>query len=183
MNDIHPTAIVSNTAKIGRRVSVGAFSIVGNNAILEDDVSIGSHSIIGTVILGEGTRVRSHVELRDGTICGARCYFDSGVKSSGDVVLGDDVVVRFNTILARGVVAKDKVFFGPGVVTLNLDVANQPRGGATFGKGAFIGGGSVIHHGVIIGENVIVGSGAVVTRSLMDPGVYTGVPAKHRRPR
>jgi UDP-N-acetylglucosamine acyltransferase len=43
---IHPTAIVSPKAELGRNVSIGPYSIVGDDVILHDDISVGSHCVI-----------------------------------------------------------------------------------------------------------------------------------------
>ncbi|HLG18001.1 MAG TPA: acyl-ACP--UDP-N-acetylglucosamine O-acyltransferase [Blastocatellia bacterium] len=43
---IHPTAIISPGAELGRNVSVGPYSIIGEAVILHDDVKVGSHCVI-----------------------------------------------------------------------------------------------------------------------------------------
>jgi UDP-N-acetylglucosamine acyltransferase len=43
---IHPTAIVSSRAELGRNVSIGPYSIIGDEVILHDDVSVASHCVI-----------------------------------------------------------------------------------------------------------------------------------------
>jgi len=53
---IHPTAIVSSKAELGRNVSVGPYSIIGDEVILHDDVSVASHCVIeGPSEFGEGS--------------------------------------------------------------------------------------------------------------------------------
>src|SRR5215471_10481838 len=53
---IHPTAIVSSKAELGRNVSVGPYSIIGDDVILHDDVEVRSHSVIeGPSEFGSGT--------------------------------------------------------------------------------------------------------------------------------
>ena len=43
---IHPTAIVSPKADLGRNVSIGPYSIIGDDVILHDEVQVGSHCVI-----------------------------------------------------------------------------------------------------------------------------------------
>jgi UDP-N-acetylglucosamine acyltransferase len=43
---IHPTAIISSKAELGRNVSIGPYSIVGDDVILHDDVRVASHCVI-----------------------------------------------------------------------------------------------------------------------------------------
>ena len=52
---IHPTAIVSPKAELGRDVSIGAYSIVGEDVTLHDEVQVGSHCVIeGPSEFGKG---------------------------------------------------------------------------------------------------------------------------------
>ena len=41
-----------------------------------------------------------------------------------------------------------------------------------------IGSNSVIKEHITIGNNIIIGMGSVVTKNLIDPGVYVGNPCK-----
>ncbi|HXG67508.1 MAG TPA: acyl-ACP--UDP-N-acetylglucosamine O-acyltransferase [Blastocatellia bacterium] len=43
---IHPTAVISPKAELGRNVSVGPYSIIGDDVILHDDVRVMSHCVI-----------------------------------------------------------------------------------------------------------------------------------------
>lgn len=43
---IHPTAVVSPTAELGRNVSVGPYCIIGDDVILHDGVRVMSHCVI-----------------------------------------------------------------------------------------------------------------------------------------
>ena len=53
---IHPTAIVSAKAEIGRGVNVGPYSIIGDGVILRDGVRVASHCVIeGPSEFGSGT--------------------------------------------------------------------------------------------------------------------------------
>jgi serine acetyltransferase len=46
------------------------------------------------------------------------------------------------------------------------------------GNGVFVGTNAVILERLSICENAIIGAGAVVTKSILEPGVYVGMPAK-----
>jgi UDP-N-acetylglucosamine acyltransferase len=43
---IHPTAIVSPKAELGRNVSIGPYTIIGDHVILHDDVRVASHCVV-----------------------------------------------------------------------------------------------------------------------------------------
>ena len=44
--EIHPTAVVDETAEIGQGVSIGAYSVIGKNVSIGDGTSVGSNVII-----------------------------------------------------------------------------------------------------------------------------------------
>lgn len=50
-------------------------------------------------------------------------------------------------------------------------------GGVTIGKRCYIGANATIRHGVSICADVTIGAGAVVTKNIITPGTYAGVPA------
>jgi len=53
---IHPTAIISTKAELGRNVAVGPYSIIGDDVILHDDIQIASHCVIeGPSEFGSGS--------------------------------------------------------------------------------------------------------------------------------
>jgi UDP-N-acetylglucosamine acyltransferase len=53
---IHPTAIISSKAELGRNVSIGPYSIVGDDVILHDDIQVASHCVIeGPSEFGSGS--------------------------------------------------------------------------------------------------------------------------------
>lgn len=53
---IHPTAIISSKAELGRNVSIGPYSIVGEDVILHDDIQVASHCVIeGPSEFGSGS--------------------------------------------------------------------------------------------------------------------------------
>src|SRR5690242_16230722 len=53
---LHPTAIISPKAEIGRNVTIGPYSIIGDEVVLHDGVRVGSHCVIeGPAEFGSGT--------------------------------------------------------------------------------------------------------------------------------
>ncbi|MNG10838.1 Galactoside O-acetyltransferase [compost metagenome] len=51
----------------------------------------------------------------------------------------------------------------------------------SIGNNVQIGAGAIILPGVSICNNVIIGAGCIVSRSISEPGVYVGVPARKIR--
>jgi UDP-N-acetylglucosamine acyltransferase len=53
---IHPTAIISSKAELGRNVSIGPYSIIAEDVILHDDIQVASHCVIeGPSEFGSGS--------------------------------------------------------------------------------------------------------------------------------
>ncbi len=53
---IHPTAIISPKAELGRNVSIGPYSIIGDDVIMHDDIRVASHCVIeGPSEFGSGS--------------------------------------------------------------------------------------------------------------------------------
>lgn len=53
---IHPSAIISPNAELGRNVHIGPYSVIGDDVILHDEVEVRSHCVIeGPSEFGSGT--------------------------------------------------------------------------------------------------------------------------------
>ena len=64
MSDIHPTAIISSEASIGKDVSIAPYVIVEGNVSIGNGCRIGSHSVIKEFTrLGNNNTVHEHVVL------------------------------------------------------------------------------------------------------------------------
>ena len=152
------------------------------------NLKIGKYNhIYGGVKAGDNVTIRSYVELRPGTIIGDDCYLDSGVKSSGDNRIGNRVAIRYDSILARGVIIEDDIFISPQLMTENLNHKGEPIGGAHIGTGewdrktkyrVFIGTDVTLAAGIEICSGAIIGTKANVRKSITEPGVYVGNPAR-----
>lgn len=51
-------------------------------------------------------------------------------------------------------------------------------GNSTIGSFVYVGANSTIRDHINVGDNIIIGAGANVTKSLMEPGIYIGNPAR-----
>ena len=140
---------------------------IGKYCVIDDDV-----------VIGDNCTVMNYVELRKGTVIGDDCYIDSRISSSGECRIGNRVTIRYSSILARGVILEDDVFIAPQLMTENLDHNRNPIGGAYIEKGVFIGTNVTLSAGIKICEGVIIGTKANVRKSIIEPGVYIGNPAR-----
>lgn len=113
------------------------------------------HAIISDhAEIGSGTIIFHHTVVNSGTVTGVNCIINTGAVVEHDVVIGDHVHIA------------------PGAVV---------NGHCRIGSGSLIGSGAVVVQQVGIGENVIIGAGSVVIRSISEPGIYAGIPAKKIR--
>jgi len=142
------------------------------------------------VVVGDGTRVWAHAQVRVGARVGRNVVIGRNAFVDVDVIVGDNVKIQNNASLFEGVELEDGVFVGPHVIFTNDRVprAITPNGALkdrnqwTLGTtrvrfGAAIGAGSVIVTGLTIGRWAMVGAGAVVTRNVPDHALVIGSPA------
>lgn len=118
---IHPSAVISPTAKIGDQAFVGAFCVIG------DEVEIGARAVIHPhvtiyprVRIGEDFTCHSQVSIREGVIVGNRVTLLNGavigadgfgfveasdglmkVPQVGNVIIEDDVEIGANSTVDR----------------------------------------------------------------------------------
>jgi UDP-3-O-[3-hydroxymyristoyl] glucosamine N-acyltransferase len=82
---IHPTAVVAPTAKIGKNVTLGAYTVVEDGAVIGDDSVLYAHVYVGfDTTIGTHCLIYPHVTLRERVTVGHRCIFQSGVVIGGD---------------------------------------------------------------------------------------------------
>jgi len=150
---IHPSAIISSKAKLGKDVAVGAYTIIeenveiGDNAIIYGNCYIGNDTKIGKkAIIYPNVSIRERISIGNNVIihCGAVLGSDGfgfakvkGVQEKipqiGTVVVEDDVEIGANVTIDRA--RFDKTFIGKGTKIDNL---------------------VQIAHNVVIGENCLI---------------------------
>jgi UDP-2-acetamido-3-amino-2,3-dideoxy-glucuronate N-acetyltransferase len=153
---IHPTADVSEAARIGsgsqvwNQAQVREGVVIGENCIIGKDVYIDFDVRVGRdVKIQNGALIYHGSEIEDGVFVGPQACFtndrmprainpDGGLKSADDWEVGS-ILVRF---------------------------------------GASIGAGSILLPGIEIGRFALVGAGAVVTQSVPPHGLVVGNPAR-----
>jgi UDP-2-acetamido-3-amino-2,3-dideoxy-glucuronate N-acetyltransferase len=142
-------------------------------------------------IIGEGTRVWAHVQIRERARIGQNCIIGRNSYIEFDVTVGDNVKIQNNSSLYVGLTVEDGVFIGPHVIFTNdkLPRAINPDGSLKsaadwhVGKthlqyGAAIGAGAIIVTGITIGRWAMIGSGSVVTKDVPNHALVVGNPAR-----
>jgi UDP-3-O-[3-hydroxymyristoyl] glucosamine N-acyltransferase len=152
--EVHHSAVVSPTAKIGRHVFIGAFACVG------DDSSI-----------GDGTQLRAGAKIGDGVTVGTNCVLHPNVFVEDGCTLGNDVVLHTGVVVGAdgfGYVRDDdrnyQKFPQMGTVVIEDDVeigANSCIDRAALGE-TRIGAGTKIDNLVQIAHNVQIGKRVII---------------------
>ena len=150
-----------------------------------------SADVAATAQIGDGTKVWSNVQIRDGATIGRNCIFGRNSFVDLHVSIGDNVKVQNNASLYEGVTIEDGVFIGPHVIFTNDKIprAVNPDGslkstedwilGTTLVRsGAALGANTVVVTGVTIGRWALIGSGSVVTKDVDDHAIVVGNPAR-----
>ena len=181
--NIHPTAIIDSRAKLGARVSVGAYTVIDGDVEVGEGTTIGHHNVITGhtrigrdnrifhfVSLGEANQDKKYqgeptrLEIGDRNTIREYCSLNRGtVQDRGVTMVGDD-----NWLMAYVHVAHDCV------VGSKTTIANctQLGGHVHVGDWATLGGFTGVHQFVKIGAHVMCGVSSVV---LMDIPPYITV--------
>lgn len=151
---VHPTAIISDGARIGSGVYIGAYVTIGADAQIGD----GSHLECGTKI-GDGVSVGSRSIIHPNVVVEDNCYIGNDVVLHAGVVIGAD---GFGYV--RGDDGKYSKFPQIGTVWIEDDVeigANSCVDRGALGE-TRVGKGTKIDNLVQVAHNVLIGSNCVV---------------------
>jgi acetyltransferase-like isoleucine patch superfamily enzyme len=123
-----------------------------------------------------------------GCVIGDNCFIGPFVEIQRNVRIGARTRVQSHTFICELVTIGDDCFVGHGAMFINdTFAAGKPAGGrqelwrAThIGHHVSIGSNATILP-VCICDGTVIGAGAVVTRDIVEPGVYAGNPARKIR--
>lgn len=173
---LHANVVVEQRARIGESTVVHA------NATIASDTVVGVHCIIhsGAVLGSDGF---GYIENHDHTY--------TKIPQIGNVVIGDYVEIGANvtidraalgsTVIGSGVKIDNLVQIAHGVVIGDhsaIAAQSGVSGGAVLGKRTRLAGQVGVAGHVSIADDVIVLGQSGVTKSILEPGVYSGSPAQ-----
>jgi UDP-3-O-[3-hydroxymyristoyl] glucosamine N-acyltransferase len=135
---VHPAAIVSPAARLGKDVAVGPGAVIEDEAEIGDNVTIMAGAYIGRgVCVDEGTVVNPNVTLYRGVRIGKRCIIHANVSIGsegfgwapdgkryvaipqvGATVVGDDVSIGAGSIINRGALGNTSIGRGTKIDSL-----------------------------------------------------------------
>jgi UDP-3-O-[3-hydroxymyristoyl] glucosamine N-acyltransferase len=186
---IGPHATVEAGARVMRGARVDAGTFVGRGAVVGEDTHLFANvSFHARCMIGARGIVHS------GAVIGADGFGfanEGGVyikiPQTGRVVIGDDVEIGANTTIDRGALA-DTVLEDGVKLDNQIQIGHNCRigahtamagcvgvaGSATIGKHCTFGGAAMVLGHLEIADNVHISSGSMVSRSVLEPGQYTG---------
>ena len=151
---IHPTAWVEDSAKLGKAVSIGAYSYIGEHVILEDRVDVKAHcTIYQDAVVGSQTIIHSGAIIRERVKIGKRCIIQNNavigsdgfgyakqedgswykILQAGTVIIHDDVEIGAGTTLDRATIGETRIDQGA-----KLDNLVQIGHGSSIGRDSLI---------------------------------------------
>lgn len=195
-SDLPPSASVGAGTCVGRNVRLGEHCVIGQGCVIGDDVVIGASSTLhGNVSVYPGCRIGSRAIIHSGAVIGADGFGFAResdgtwtkIPQIGRVVIGDDVEIGAGTTIDRG--ALEDTVIEDGVKLDNqIQIGHNVRVGAhtamagcvgvagstRIGRRCTFGGGAIVLGHLTIADDVNVSAATLVTKSIRQPGTYTG---------
>jgi UDP-3-O-[3-hydroxymyristoyl] glucosamine N-acyltransferase len=187
---IGPFAVIGAGACVGPGTRIGAHAVIEASATLGADCRIAAR-----VFVGAGCRVGDRCIAHPGVVIGADGFGFAPhqgawekIEQLGAVSIGHDVEIGANTCIDRG--ALDDTVIGDGVkldnliqVGHNVHIGDHSAmagcvgiaGSAQIGAHCTVGGGAIILGHLELADHVHISAATVVTRSILQPGHYSGV--------
>ncbi len=142
---------------------------------------------IREVKFGEGVTVVQPVNLYE-CILGDNVFVGPFTEIQKGVVIGSNTRIQSHAFICELVEIGNNCFIGHGVMFINDRFSNGgPAGGDSslwertmIGDAVSIGSNATILP-VRIVDQVVIGAGSVVTKDIMEPGIYAGNPARKIR--
>ena len=186
---VGPGAVVEEAAVIAAGASIGPNCVVMRAARVSEDTRL-----VANVTLAEQVRIGKRVLIHPGAVIGADGFGIARdgerwvkVPQLGSVTVGDDVEIGANTTIDRG--ALEDTLIGDGVKLDNqIQIGHNVRigehtaiagcvaiaGSAHIGRRCMIGGAAGIVGHIEITDDVTITAMTLVSRSIREPGVYSG---------
>ncbi len=194
---IHPSAVISNDAILGKNVSIGANVVIGPNCSIGNNVIIKSNcSIVQDVQISESTIIHN------GSVLGSDGFGYAPTKNGyikieqiGGLIIGSNVEIGACCSIDRGAISDTEIHDG-----VKLDNQIQIAHNVIIGKNSAIAASCAIAGSTVIGKNfrmgglsgvighlkicddVTVGAHTLITKDIKEPGNYVGtMPAQDKK--
>ncbi len=190
-NKIHPTALIDPGARIGRNVSIGAYTVIEDNVSIDDDSEIGHH-----VVVLSGTRLGRGVRAHPGAVIGGPPQDLKYQDEETFLEVGDMTVIRECVTVSKGTKETGLTKIGSNCMLMsyshvahdcrlgdNVILANSVNlaGHVTIEENVIIGGLTGVHQFVVIGSNVMIGALFRVSKDIPPYVLAGGQPLSFER--
>jgi UDP-N-acetylglucosamine acyltransferase len=175
---VHPTAIVSPRAELGRDVSIGPYAIVGDGVRIGDGTRVGAHVVVeGPTTIGEENVIFPFVAIG---------HPPQDLKYAGEateLVVGDRNQIREYVTLHRGTaggggitrVGNDNLLMVSTHIAHDCQVGDRCilanaatlAGHVTVEDGATIGAFSAVHQFCRVGRHAFIGGASIVVKDAL----------------
>jgi len=176
---IEQPSFVSNSAKLGDQIYLGAFAYIGDNVLIGNNVKIYPHVYVGdNVIIGDDSILYSGVKIYAGCSIGSSCVFHSGsvigadgfgfapnpdgtytkIEQIGNVIIEDNVEIGANTTI-------DSATMGSTIIRkgVKLDNLIQIGHNSEIGENTVMAAQVGIAGSAIVGKNCVFGGQAGIS--------------------
>jgi len=150
---ISANALIAQTAKLGKNVTVDSFATVGEHAVIGDDTVLGSH-----VFVGENVKIGAHCVIHPNVTLYENCQLGTNVIIHAGTVIGAD---GFGYVATPG--AHEKLpQIGNVVIEDDVEIGSCSTvdraaiGSTRIGKGCKIDNLVQIAHNVVIGPHTVI---------------------------
>jgi UDP-3-O-[3-hydroxymyristoyl] glucosamine N-acyltransferase len=187
---IHPSAVIDPEARIAEDAVIGPLCVIERGA----EVGLGTW-LKSRVTLGEDCKIGARCLVHAGVVIGADGFGFAPhqgqwekIEQLGAVRIGDDVEIGANTCIDRGALEDTVIEDGVKLDNLiqighNVHVGRHTAmagcvgvaGSAKIGAHCTVGGGAVVLGHLSLADHVHISAASVVTRSISQPGHYTGM--------
>jgi UDP-N-acetylglucosamine acyltransferase len=176
VSQIHPLALVSPNAAIGKNVDIGPFCVV------ESDVKIGDGCVLASrVTLKCGTTLGPNNDVCEGAILGGRPQHKRAGNQIGELHIGSGNTIHENVTIHRALHPGEATVIGDhNLIMVNAHIAHDCRvgnhtimannvmlaGHVTVGNNAYLSGAAGIHQFCRVGEYAMVGGQAHISQDI-----------------
>jgi len=186
--NIHPTAIISDGARLGEGVIIGPYAVVESHTVIGDRTEIRAHACIkrfttlgqdnviyeGAIIGGElqdlaftdcesSLRIGNRNRLREGVT------IHRGTQAGSATVIGSDCYLMAYAHVAHNCTLGDRVIIANNVALAGyIDIADR----------VFISGGVVVHQFCRLGRLAMIGGNSKIVQDCLPFVTTDGVPGR-----
>jgi UDP-3-O-[3-hydroxymyristoyl] glucosamine N-acyltransferase len=186
---VGPRAVIEDGAVVGEGAVIGAGCYIGRDAVIGDGTQF-----FANVTFHARCQIGKRGIIHSGAVIGTDGFGfanEGGVyikiPQTGRVMIGDDVDIGANTTIDRGALADTIIEDGVKLdnqiqIGHNCHIGAHTAmagcvgvaGSAKIGKYCTFGGAAMVLGHLTIVDKVHVGSASMVSRSILEPGQYTG---------